>query len=130
VPPYLDVNSDGFVGPQDVLEIVNFINSRSSGGGSGAEGEGEAAGDLWISAYTPAPMVESNSKSSSHSTTTPANTSGVRSLDSYLATIGSQMGPALPTSEVDLGWVAEGESTQPADDRWAVAMGDILDDLF
>ena len=38
-PPYFDVNGDRNVGPLDVLQVINYINRMSSGGG----GEGEVA---------------------------------------------------------------------------------------
>ena len=38
-PPYLDVNGDRSLGPLDVLQVINYINRRSSLGG----GEGETA---------------------------------------------------------------------------------------
>ena len=40
---FLDVSGDGAVTPQDVLNIINVLNSYSAGGGIG--GEGEASGE-------------------------------------------------------------------------------------
>jgi hypothetical protein len=40
-PPYYDVNGDEWLSPQDVLTVINYLNSQTSGAG---EGEGELAG--------------------------------------------------------------------------------------
>ena len=37
-PPYLDVDSDNFVSPLDVLVVINFLNAQNNG-----QGEGESA---------------------------------------------------------------------------------------
>jgi hypothetical protein len=50
-PPFLDTNGDGFVTAQDVLVIINFLNSGAGEGegqglaanDSGAEGEGDSS---------------------------------------------------------------------------------------
>ncbi len=52
VAPYLDVNGDGFLAPDDVLAVINYINNNPyfGSGGSGAEGEDRSSNDMWIPA--------------------------------------------------------------------------------
>jgi hypothetical protein len=40
-PPYVDVNGDGKVGPQDVLVAINYLNALSAGEGEGLAAEGD-----------------------------------------------------------------------------------------
>jgi len=55
-PPYRDVNGNNVIEPLDVLEIINFINSK---GNSGA-GEGEMVGITQIMPNIAAPLTWSS----------------------------------------------------------------------
>ena len=134
-PPFLDVDSDGFVGPLDVVTVINFINSQTSGGGlGGAEGEGDS-GDRWISAASlAAPVVSSATRDNAVRVerTSPA-TEAIQSLDSYLATVSTDIGPALAIDQLDWSSVLPtetGKDEKESDFALSLALDEILGSLL
>lgn len=140
VPPYYDVDGDGFISPLDVLGVINYINGRSSGGGEGEGGSGSDLGSSWISAASSAaPAVESasNSTGSEFSNATRPSSqlrtgSTATSLDSYLASIGSQdIGPAMFVDSIDWISMADDNAEKSSSDAMlGTALEDVLNDLF
>jgi hypothetical protein len=43
-PPYFDVNEDGFVAPNDAIQVINFLNANANG--EAAEGEFSISVDM------------------------------------------------------------------------------------
>ncbi len=134
-PPFLDVDGDGFVGPLDVITVINFINSQTSGGGVG-EGEGASfSSDQWISAASlAAPEVTSVNRSSALRKET-VESSAIQSLDSYLAMVASDMGPALAVDELDWSSFLSNEDEPSGDEvntelAHSIAIEEILGSLL
>ena len=98
-PPYYDVDGDGFVSPLDVLTVINFINTQTTGGGG--EGEGFAK-DQWISeSSVAAPEVAPVRRSVDSPQPSMVASKAIQSLDSYLALVSSNIGPALAADQLD-----------------------------
>ena len=133
-PPYLDVDNDGFVGPLDVVTVINFINSQTSGGGVGG-GEGESySADQWISAASlAAPEVPSASRSKDTRSEQNPRNEAIQSLDSYLAMVSSDIGPALAVDQLDWSSVLPTETAKKeteSDFALSLAMDEILGSLL
>ena len=132
-PPFLDVNSDGFVTPLDVLAVINFINGQTSGGG--AEGEGDSA-DQWISAASLAAPEVASSQSQTKDVRVVQKSAAkevIQSLDSYLAMVSTDIGPALAVDQLDWSSVLPTETTKEekeSDFALSLAMDEILGSLL
>ncbi len=126
-PPYLDVDGDGFVGPLDVITVINFINSQTSGGGVG---EGESlASDRWISAATLAAPAVSSATNKSDKSQDDLASPAIQSLDTYLAMVASDVGPALAVDQLDWSSVLTPDSAD-AEDRSGLAHSLAIDDIL
>ncbi len=132
-PPYLDVDGDGFVGPLDVITVINYINSQTSGGGVGGEGEGPAS-DRWVSAASyAAPEVTTKPSNEVRTPSRVEASRAIQTLDSYLASVSSNIGPALAVDQLDWSSVLPTEdSTEEKDSGLALnlAIDDILGSLI
>lgn len=131
-PPFLDVDADGFVGPLDVVTVINFINARTSGGGVGGEGEGEgSASDRWISATSlAAPEVTAKSSSETRTTVRVEASKAIQSLDSYLASVSADIGPALAVDQLDWSSILPMEDAIEDDKDSELAINLAIDDIF
>jgi hypothetical protein len=134
VPPYLDVNGDGFINALDVLAVIDEINKNLSGG-RGGEGEASDSSDLWIPAValesrTTEPIVSSSVSRASLSGSTK---SASRSSDMVMA---SYFGSSLASSLLDgsddlLAWTDRSSiDSNASDDRLDLALSQELDDIL
>ncbi len=129
-PPYLDVDSDGFVGPLDVITVINFINSQTSGGGVGGEGEGSAS-DQWISASSyAAPEVTTKSSNEARTSLRMEASKAIQTLDSYLASVSSDIGPALAVDQLDWSSILPTEDATEEDKDSGLALNLAIDDIL
>lgn len=131
-PPYYDVDGDGFVGPLDVLIVINFINTQTSGGGG--EGEGFTA-DQWISESSlAAPEVVTVRRSLESRPLQSMDASNENhSLDSYLALVSSNIGPALAADQLDwstLPSIQDADENNEQDFALALAIDEIMGNLL
>lgn len=124
-PPYLDVDGDSLVSSLDVLAVINHLNGASPGL-EGGEGEGEGASDMWVPA---GPMSSGSAMRSAVSTPVPSSSfvteTPATRLDSYLATLGNEMGPSIEIEDLD--WAFFGQTVDEEEDD---VFGSSLDELF
>jgi hypothetical protein len=107
----------------DVLAVVNFLNGASPG--LEGEGEGESS-DMWM----PANDVWSRGRSSTvesakEMVNAPVVQSSATRLDSYLASLGSEIGPSIEIDDLD--WAFFG---QPVEEKEDDVFGNSLDELL
>ena len=131
-PPYLDVDGNGFVDPLDVITVINYINARTSGGGVGGEGEGESSvSDRWVSASSfAAPEVITKSSNETRTSTQVEASKAIQTLDSYLASVASNIGPALAVDELDWSSILPLEDSTAEEKDSGLALDLAIDDIL
>ncbi|MFN9624849.1 MAG: dockerin type I domain-containing protein, partial [Planctomycetota bacterium] len=134
VPPFLDVNGDGFINALDVLAVIDEINKNLSGG-RGGEGEASDLSDLWVPAVAlEARTTESIvSNSASRSAVSGSIKSASRTSDMVMASyFGSSLATgSLAGSDDLLDWAARSVSdSYESDDRLDIALSQELDDIL
>jgi hypothetical protein len=131
-PPYLDVNGDGSVDALDVLTVINYINTRGPGGSGEGGGEGEGSGqDAWVSAAglaTP-PITSKSNRNESAKSESSATVAKTTTRDDYLASVSSDVGPALATDELDWDSIMPALDDHPNDTNSA-AVSLAIEDLL
>jgi hypothetical protein len=122
-PPVLDVDGDSAVTSNDVLTIVNHLNSTSPGLEGGGEGE---SSDMWLPAgsISSGPANQSTPSTRGSSSKNATTLSATR-LDTYLASLGNDMGPSIEIDDLD--WAFFG---QPEEEEEDDVFGSSLDELL
>jgi parallel beta-helix repeat protein len=122
-PPFLDVDGDSAVTSNDVLTIVNHLNSTSPGLEGGGEGE---SSDMWLPAgsISSGPANQSTPSTRGSSSKNATTLSATR-LDTYLASLGNDMGPSIEIDDLD--WAFFG---QPEEEEEDDVFGSSLDELL
>ena len=122
-PPFLDVDGDSAVTSNDVLTIVNHLNSTSPGLEGGGEGE---SSDMWLPAgsISSGPANQSTPSTRGSSSRNATTLSATR-LDTYLASLGNDLGPSIEIDDLD--WAFFG---QPEEEEEDDVFGSSLDELL
>ncbi|MCY2983095.1 MAG: pre-peptidase C-terminal domain-containing protein [Planctomycetota bacterium] len=129
-PPYLDVNGNGFADPLDVITVINYINAQTPGGGVGGEGESSVS-DRWVSASSyAAPAVMTKSSSDTRAPAQVEASKAIRSLDSYLASVSSDIGPALAVDQLDWSSILPAEDSTAEEKDSGLALNVAIDDIL
>jgi GEVED domain/Dockerin type I domain/Bacterial pre-peptidase C-terminal domain len=131
-PPYLDVDGNGFVDPLDVITVINYINARTTGGGVGGEGEGESSvSDRWVSASSyAAPEVMAKSSNDKKTLVQVEASKAIQTLDSYLASVSSDIGPALAADQLDWSSILPSEDSIVEEKDSGLALNLAIDDIL